>query len=151
LGKKVVSIPWPEPACGVVVAVPAFELSTKKARAVLPKDVPMEDAVWNLSAVSLLSHALSRDVSLLRPLLNDRWHEPYRAKLIPGFFKVKDAALKAGALGVILSGAGPTMLGFVAKNERSRVANAMKNTFARAGVESRVMSLAIGKRGATVR
>jgi homoserine kinase len=150
IGKQVLSISWAAPKCDVVVAVPAFQLSTKKARAVLPREIPMQDAVWNLSAVSLLSHALTEDLSLLKSLLNDRWHEPYRAKLIPGFSKVKKAALQQGAFGVILSGAGPTMLSFVAKNKRSRVANAMKNTFARAGVESRVMSLAIDNRGATV-
>ncbi len=149
-GKRVVSIEWPIPRCDVVVAVPAFELSTKKARAVLPKNISMKDAVWNLSAVSLLSHAMTKDMSLLKSLLNDRWHEPYRAKLIPGFFKVKEAALMCGALGVILSGAGPTMLAFVPKNKRSLVGDAMKKTFARAGVESRIMSLAIDKRGATI-
>jgi homoserine kinase len=150
LNKHVVSVAWPAPKCGVVVAIPAFQLSTKKARAALPRKISMADAVWNLSAVTLLQTALTEDLSLLKPLLNDRWHEPYRAKLIPGFFKVKEAALTNGALGVILSGAGPTMLSFVANNRRSRVANAMKSTFARAGVESRVMSLAIDNRGARI-
>jgi homoserine kinase len=77
--------------------------------------------------------------------------EPYRSKLIPGFYQVKKAALSAGALAVTLSGAGPTILSFVQKNNVSRVSTAMKNAFSRAGVDSKILELSIDKRGAVVK
>lgn len=150
-GKKVVTSLVDSPKTTLVLAVPQFELSTKKARKVLPKKVTMKDAISNLAAVSLLPHAFRRDATLLKDLLNDRWHEPYRAKLIPGFWKVKSAALKAGAYGVALSGAGPSMIAFVPAAKNERVAQAMQNAFRRAGVKSRTMKLSVDTRGAVVK
>jgi homoserine kinase len=151
MGKEVVTAAVPEPKAKLVLAVPQFELSTKLARRVLPKTISMKDAISNLAAVSLLPHAFQKDETLLGRILNDRWHEPYRAKLIPGFYKVKAAALKAGAHGVALSGAGPTMISFVKPTRVGAVANAMRSAFARAGVKSQIMQLAIDKRGAVVK
>ncbi len=150
-GGRVVTAALPLPRLKMVVAIPKFELSTKKARKVLPKKIPMTDAVSNLSAVALLSHAFTSAPKLLGNLLNDRWHEPYRAKLIPGFYNVKKAALAAGAFGVTLSGAGPTILSFVDGKSSGRVAKAMQAAFAKAGVDSKTMQLEIDKKGATVK
>jgi homoserine kinase len=147
---RVVSFALPLPEATCVVAIPDFQLSTKKARAVLPARVPLQDAVFNLAAVSLMPFAFKQP-TLLAGLLNDRVHEPYRAKLVPGFFSVKKAALKAGALGVTLSGAGPTMLGFCPKRKAASIGAAMQAAFKRAGVKSQVLKLAINKRGAVVR
>ncbi|MCG3204124.1 MAG: Homoserine kinase [Elusimicrobia bacterium] len=149
-GTRVVSAALPIPKLKTVVAIPTFELSTKKARKILPKNISLKDAVWNLSAVALLPLAFGGQEDLLAEILNDRWHEPYRAKLIPGFFQVKKAALSAGAKGVILSGAGPTMLSFVKPKDSRRVAQAMKWAFLRAGVTCKTMQLEIDKRGARV-
>lgn len=149
-GKNVVSAAFPSPSLKIVAVVPAFELSTKKARKILPKKVPMRDAVANLAAVALMASALSGNHALLGRLLNDRWHEPYRARLIPGFPSVKKAALAAGALGVILSGAGPTMLAFVKAGRAKAVAKAMRTAFLRAGVESKAMEFNIDEKGAVV-
>jgi homoserine kinase len=151
IGGKVVSIGLPAPKCALVVAVPAFELSTKKARAVLPPKVRMSDAVFNLSAVALLPHALAKDPALLGGLLVDRLHEPFRAKLIPGFHRVRAAAINAGAYAMTLSGAGPTLLSFVPRGKAARVASAMMRAFAAAGVRSRAMELTVDTRGAIVR
>lgn len=147
---RVVTASLPVPALKMVVAIPAFELSTKKARAVLPKKIFLRDAVQNLSSVALLSHAFSNDVGLLGYLLNDRMHEPYRAKLIPGFKSVKQSALRAGACGVTLSGAGPTLLAFAPRGKSARIARAMHSAFARAGVRCETKELDIDKRGAIV-
>lgn len=147
---KVFSAAWPVPSLQVVVVIPSFELSTKKARAVLPKEVPMKDAIANLSAVSLMSVAFQGQPNLLKYILNDRWHEPYRAKLIPGFYSVKKAALKAGAYGVTLSGAGPTMLAFVRPGLGKKVGHAMEKSFARFKVNSTALTLSINKKGALV-
>lgn len=147
---RVVSAPIATPRLRAVVAIPSFELSTKKARKVLPKTIPMKDAIANLSAVALMSSAFSGGDAQLKDLLNDRWHEPYRAKLIPGFYAVKKAALRAGAEGVILSGAGPTMLSFVKAGKTGAVAKAMRNAFAKAGVTCRTREFSFDKKGAVL-
>jgi len=147
---EVMCTAWPTPKISVVVTIPHFKLSTRKARAVLPVKVPMEDAIANLASVALMREGFSKRKDILKWVFNDRLHEPYRAKLVPGFHQVKSAALKAGALGVILSGAGPTMLSFV-QNGRSRsVGLAMQKAFQKAGVESEVRPLTINRRGAIV-
>jgi homoserine kinase len=111
----------------------------------------LKDAVFNLSAVALMPFALSNRPLLLRSLLNDRLHEPYRAPLVPGFYAVKKAALKKGAYGVILSGAGPTMLSFAPKEKSDVVARAMKKTFEKFGVSSETMILEVDRLGAIVK
>jgi homoserine kinase len=134
-----------------LAAIPSFELSTKKARTVVPRQILMKDAVFNMSAVALLPHALKYEPALLKDLLNDRFHEPYRAKLIPGFANVKKAALKAGAHGVILSGAGPTMFAFSASAKSRNVGRAMQNAFKASGVKSTVKFLSVDTKGAVVK
>ncbi len=151
LGKNVVTALLDSPKTSLVLAVPHFELSTKKARKVLPKKITMKDAISNLAAVSLLPHAFRKNKALLQDLLNDRWHEPYRAKLIPGFWNVKSAALKAGAHGVALSGAGPSMIAFTPASKVKRVSQAMQAAFRKAGVQSRILKLSVDKRGAVVK
>jgi homoserine kinase len=95
----------------VLVAIPQFELSTKKARNVLPKQISLSDAVFNVSHSSLLTAALATGrLDLLRNAMRDRLHQPYRAALIPGMETILREATDHGALGAVLSGAGPTLL-----------------------------------------
>lgn len=91
--------------------IPNFDLQTKKARAVLPDTISFEDAIRNVSRVALLISAIEKGEWDKLPIaFSDRLHEPYRAKLIPGFYDIKEAAMENGALGVYLSGAGPTIM-----------------------------------------
>jgi homoserine kinase len=151
VGKTVISRSWPVPNLKCVVAVPAFELSTKKARAVLPKAVPLQDAVANIAAVAMLGRALGGEFDLLKGALTDRLHEPYRAKLIPGFYAVKAAAEKAGAYGTALSGAGPSIIALVKPAAAARVGKAMVAAFRGKGVRSKALVLEIDKKGVQVR
>lgn len=97
----------------VYAVIPNFTLSTKTARDALPELIPMEDAVFNLSRVALLVSGLKEgDWDLLKIALNDRLHQPYRARLIPGMEEAFKAAAEAGAYGAVLSGAGPTLIAF---------------------------------------
>lgn len=94
-----------------VAAVPDFELSTQKARGVLPQTVPFADAVYNASHAAVLAGALgSGDRALIAAALQDRLHQPYRESLIPEYGKVKAAAESCGAIAFCISGAGPTLL-----------------------------------------
>jgi homoserine kinase len=125
-------------ALHIALAIPDFEVSTPKARAILPKKVPLSDAVFNLSRVVSLVSALEQgDKHLLWLALQDRLHQPYRAKLIPGFNNVLAAAKKAGALGAAISGSGPTIFAIcTSSNSANKVASAMSRAFSRATVNS---------------
>lgn len=148
---KVASFAWPVPRLVAVAAIPEFHLATKKARAVLPKRVPMKDAVSNIAAVALMRDAFPSAPGLLADLLNDRLHEPFRARLVPGFHAVKKHALRRGALGVILSGAGPTMVAFAQPKRAPRIAEAMRQSFHREGVRCVAKILNFDRKGAIVR
>ena len=94
--------------------IPPFSLSTRKARAALPKTVALRDAVFNLSHASLVAAAMARgELSLLRYAMQDVLHQPYRKPLVPGYDDIVRIASDAGALATCLSGAGPAMIAFV--------------------------------------
>ncbi len=124
-----------------VVAIPDFTLPTKLAREVLPSSVSIIDAVYNISRTALLVTALiKQDFNLLASSMDDRLHQPYRANLIPGMKKVFAAAKLAGARGIVLSGAGPTLIAFCDENA-AHIAGVMKETFLQSGVITKVMEL----------
>ncbi len=106
-----------EPARGLaVVVVPATtELATSTARGMLPDAVPHEDAAFNVAHAGLLAASIATGrPELLGAALEDRLHEPYRAPAVADLQAVHDALRDAGAAGVALSGAGPTVIGLVA-------------------------------------
>lgn len=105
----------------VLVAIPDFHLATEKARNVLPKQVDMKDAVFNVSHSCLLVAALcTGNLSAIRLAMKDVLHQPYRSTLIPGMELILRDADQYGALGVALSGAGPTLLALVDKHEANK-------------------------------
>lgn len=102
----------------VLVAIPDFQLSTSKAREVLPKQIGMSDAVYNISRASLLTAALTMGrLDLIKDAMRDRLHQPYRASLVPGMGRILEEATEHGALGSALSGAGPTLLALVDRTD----------------------------------
>lgn len=100
--------------------VPDFYLATKTSRSILPSKVDMQDAVFNLSRSALLvSSIMSGKYENLRAAVDDRLHQRYRKKLVPNIDSLFRRAYGAGALGVYLSGAGPTVVAIVNReNER---------------------------------
>ena len=101
----------------LAVFIPPFSLSTRKARSVLPKTVPLEDAVFNLTRAALLTAALATgELSALPFAVNDRLHQPYRKSLVPGYDDIARLADASGALATYLSGAGPTLISFFDKS-----------------------------------
>src|SRR5579864_7987702 len=97
---------------GIGIVVPDFDLPTAKARAVLPDCYSREDAVFNVQRAALLMAALATGSTWAFPVaLDDRFHQPYRAPLVPGLEEI--LKLRApGLLGCALSGAGPSILIF---------------------------------------
>ena len=127
-----------------VVMVPDFYLSTKSARQVLPSEVPMKDAVFNISHAAMMVAALARGSEKhLDNAFADALHQNYRASLIPGMFDVFAAAKKAGAYGAALSGAGPCLIAFVPEHRKctEAVAAAMQEAFRAHEIEARPLHL----------
>lgn len=116
-----------EPARGLAtVVVPATgELATTVARAMLPDAVPHADAAFNVAHAGLLAASIATGrPELLGAALEDRLHEPYRAPAVADLQQVHDILRDAGAAGVALSGAGPTVIGLVA-GDTDEAAHAM--------------------------
>ena len=137
----------------LIVAVPDFELSTRLARKVLPRNVAMKDAIFNVSRASMLIAALLEGREDLLPLaLNDALHQPYRKKLVPGMSEVFDAAKAAGALGAVISGAGSCLIAFTTARARleEKISSAMVESFKAHGVKARSLILDVDRRGAQV-
>jgi len=120
----------------IALVIPDFPLETEKARAVLPASVTRTDAVFNLGRAALLVAALSTgQIDRLKVAMQDRLHQPYRQLLMPWLPKVFEAALDAGALGVHLSGAGPTVAAWCDDESKAEtVAKAMWQSLKLAGV-----------------
>jgi homoserine kinase len=144
-----ISLPVPDGLAWVVL-VPTITSSTAEARAVLPAAVPRADAIFNVQRVALLLAALqTRRRDALPAALDDRLHQPYRRALFPWLPTVADAARGAGALGCVLSGAGPALLALVAGDGQA-VARAMEQALRGAGVDGRADTYAVDTAGATV-
>ena len=94
-----------------VVCIPDQHLPTELARKVVPKEVPLSDAVYNIGHAALLLTGITQaDEELIRVGMNDRLHQPYRATIFPAMKPIMEAALAAGACGSALSGAGSSIL-----------------------------------------
>lgn len=134
-----------------VVAIPDFELSTQEARQVLPDSYSRGDAVLNVASLGLLLRGLeSGKGDWLRVGLQDRIHQPYRQKLIPGYDAVEAAALDAGAYGMVISGAGPTLLALVSESQAPAVQEAMAVAWTDAGIQAQVRSLSLDSHGTKI-
>lgn len=134
----------------ITVVIPNFEFPTQEARASLPEMVPLKDAVHNISRAVLVAEALrTGDLDLLGRAMYDSLHEPYRLTLIPGAREAMEAAKRAGAAAVALSGAGPSLAAFSAKHD-PQIGAAMRRAFADAGLAARTLELDVSETGAQV-
>jgi homoserine kinase len=145
-----VSLPVPSRLRWVVL-IPGIESSTAEARAVLPVSVPRGDAIFNIQRVALLLAGLqARHLEALAAALDDRVHQPYRLQLFPWMGEVMEATRNAGALGCVLSGAGPSLLA-VTVEDASAVARAMEAALRKAGVDGTAHEFAVDTTGTTSR
>jgi homoserine kinase len=132
---------WPR-AWRVVVATPDMQLSTSASRRVLPKRIPLEDAVFNFQRVSLLLAAVrDRDPDALSEALRDRSHQPYRQPLVPQLRRALELQ-HPDLLGVCLSGAGPSVAA-IARRSASGVARALATLYRRARIPCTVRALTV--------
>lgn len=136
----------------ITVCVPDFELSTDIARSVLPKEVPMQDAVFNAKRLGMFVQAVNtHDEDLMRLALQDRLHQPYRMKLVPGLEKITEKLKhEEDVLGCVLSGAGPSVLVISRKNNLDKIKNIVKDTWDEFNVKVNIMTLPVENQGAVV-
>jgi homoserine kinase len=150
-GWTLCDIPWHE-SLVPVVAIPEFELSTAEARRVLPDHYSRADAIFNAAHLGLLLRGISTGhEDWVRTALCDRIHQPYRQILIPGYDVVQQAALAAGAWGLVISGAGPTLLTIATPATVDAVQKAIQTAWQRQDFAVMVHPLKIDHHGATVK
>jgi len=136
------------PDLRVVVVIPEIDLPTEVARAALPLQVPLIDAVFNLGRTALVCDAIRMgDYSLLGKVMVDCLHQPYRLPLILGGEQALRAAIQAGASAVAISGAGPGLIAF-SSQAGERVAAAMAAEFESRNVACRTLFLSSSNQGA---
>jgi homoserine kinase len=124
-GRDIVSFEAPM-GLEAVLVIPDEPVRTTQARAVLPPEVPMSDAVFNTARASLLMLGLARgDWDLISLGLHDRLHQPHRAKLYPRSMELLERAHQLGALGATISGAGPTVMFWTQYEQTSVVYEAL--------------------------
>lgn len=135
-----------------VVAIPDFELSTVEARKVLPKEVSRGDAIFNAAHLGLLLRGLETgNGDWLKASMQDKLHQPYRKTLIKGYDAVQEAALNNGAYGMVISGAGPTLLALTNTANSQNVADSMVSAWNKEGVSATVRVVSIDNQGSRVK
>ncbi|MDG5492023.1 homoserine kinase [Psychroserpens sp. SPM9] len=144
----ILQLPTPENLYAVILH-PQIEIKTAEARAILPKTVPLKDAITQWSNVGSLVHALhTNDYNLLSKSLTDVVVEPYRSRLIPHFNAVRQSALEHGALGVGISGSGPSIFSLCHGNEKAeQVVVALKKLYAETAIPFEIYCSKINTQG----
>ncbi|AFY91914.1 homoserine kinase [Chamaesiphon minutus] len=147
-GWAIADIPWHDSVVPVV-AIPDFELSTAEARSVLPTDYSRADAIFNTAHLGLMVRGLETgNPEWLSAALADRLHQPYRQQLIPGYTDVERAVVAAGGYGMVISGAGPTLLALTTAERADAVATAMTDAWATHNIQAQAQPLPVDMQGA---
>ncbi|OGS19773.1 MAG: homoserine kinase [Elusimicrobia bacterium RIFOXYA2_FULL_40_6] len=136
-----------------IVCVPDFELPTKKARKILPEQISRKAAVYNISRTALLIDAfVNKRYDLLSVATQDMLHQPFRKKFIPGFDNISANAIEHGALGVFLSGSGPSIMALSSSNRRKsgQIADCMRKVFKKHRIDSKTSILSADTQGAKI-
>ena len=144
-------LPWND-EWKLMICVPDYELNTEISRSVLPKEVPLVDAVYNLKRSAMFIESLySKDEELLKLSLKDKLHQPYREKLVPGLSEIiKNLKHTNGVLGTVLCGAGPSILIIYNGIGVSEIKEIVTNTWNYFNVKTNFLNLPIEKEGAVI-
>lgn len=142
---------WPE-EWDISVCIPDFQLSTEIARSILPKEVPMQDAIFNAKHLAMLIKAIeTNNPKLMKVALKDKLHQPYREKLVPGMKEVMEAFKhEDGVLGCVLSGAGPSLLVISHKYDLDKIKSTVKDIWEMQNIKCEVRTMKVEEQGAVV-
>lgn len=140
----------PDSRLKFITAVPDYELSTKLARSVIPKEFPLPTVIDQLQrACFLVAGMIGGDLRAFDLATDDELFTPARHSLIPGYDQVTESAMKNGALCSMISGAGPTIIAFAEGGEQA-IAEAMQQGFAKANITSNAYVLDCDLNGAVI-
>jgi homoserine kinase len=147
--KSYVTLEIPFPAkLQVVIVVPELRVVTTQARQLLPEQVSLEQAVFNLTRTGLLVGACyTQRLDLFRTAMEDALHQNQRACLIPGFHQVIETAYRQGAVGAALSGSGPTIIALTPATDQEAVGTELVSVFAQQGIKAQWLSVAVNQGG----
>ncbi len=138
---------WPE-QWHTILVVPRYQLSTHEARAVLPRQLGRRDAVISVQRVALLlSAVVNKDESAFQEALHDRLHEPYREHLVPELRLLRRYLRGTGALGCVLSGAGPSILVIANRRSHAHLLEHLKEWAAEREHPPEVLDLRVDQQG----
>ena len=148
---EILQIPSPDNLY-VTIIHPQIEIKTAISRAILPKNVPLEDAINQWANVGSFIHSLhTSDYPLMQRSLHDVIIEPHRSKLIPHYNEIKQQTLNAGALGTNISGSGPSIFSLCKGIENAnKVRGVMTNIYSNTGIEFDVHVSKINTQGVKV-
>lgn len=144
-------LPWPE-EWHLTLCIPDYELATDISRSVLPKEVPMKDATFNTRRTAMFIEALhTKDAELMKLALQDKLHQPYRTKLVPGLQDIIGSLKhEENVIGCVLSGAGPAILVISQKNNIDRIKSIISETWSNYNVKTDIRSLKVENQGAQI-
>ncbi|MBP3924116.1 homoserine kinase [bacterium] len=142
---------WPQDWL-ITVCIPDFELATDISRSVLPANVSMADAVFNVKHMAMFVQAINqKDEALMKLALKDRLHQPYRMKLIPGLDEITEVLKnEESVLGCVLSGAGPSVLVVSKKDNLEKIKSTVKEIWGNLNVKCDIMTLTPEVNGAQI-
>ena len=142
---------WPED-WAITVCIPDVELATEISRSVIPAEVPISDAVFNLKRMGMFVKAVSDgDAELMRLALTDKLHQPYREKLVPGLKELNEAFKhEEDVLGCVLSGAGSSMLIISQQNAVEKVKTVTSEIMDNLNVRADIRTLKVEENGAVI-
>ena len=141
---------WPE-EWHITVGIPDYELPTNVARSVLPESYSLDDAKFNARKYAMLVHAITtKDAPLMKAAMEDKLHQPYRERLVPGFVEIRDALKhEENVLGTVISGAGPAIIVVSQKNNVEKIERTIKECWNNLNIHSEVRTLNVEQNGAT--
>ncbi|MEA3506952.1 MAG: homoserine kinase [Elusimicrobiota bacterium] len=124
----------------VVLGIPDIEVDTNQSRAALPKKIDFADAVYsNVRSCMLLSALINGRKDLIRSSVDDRLHQPYRKKVIPGYDILVEKTYESGALGTGISGSGPAIFSFAQEKDAPNVGRSMEEVWKSKGVPAKYL------------
>lgn len=144
-------IDWPD-EWAVTVCIPDVELATEISRSVIPTEVPIEDAVFNLKRMGMFVKAVQdHDTELMKIALTDKLHQPYREKLVPGLKELNEAFKhEEDVLGCVLSGAGSSMLIISKYNVLEKIVSTTQEVMDNLNIKADIRTLKVEENGAKI-
>ena len=144
-------LPWPKD-WKITVCVPDFELATDISRSVLPENVPMKDATFNLRRVAEFIHAIhTKDEELMKVAMKDKLHQPYRMKLVPGLNTIMDNLKHTeGVMGCVLAGAGPSIAVISNDKKLDEIKEIVQTTWNNININSKIHTYSVEEKGARI-